>query len=438
MTASPTPAPPRCPEGTHLEHVEPVNDSGSSERMAWCATADGVAEGGFWLAVDAHGREALRLGRFHEGHPVGAWVELIPGDGCSVETAEVSCADSKRLAEQSYDEQGLLHGVNRLWTRTGRIVLDETFEHGVRVGRHRTWYPNGRPRRDGSFAAGEPMEEDLHLVEVPDARLLVPPPPPPREGSAGEARGHSVPVGVWQAWDEDGTVASTRSFDAKGHPEGTFCEARKCSEIKAGTGALALGYEGGEVRFSLRDGALDGVFEDRAWDRDDGRLHLAARRHYRNGKRHGSAEEWDERRRLVSKQTYRDGVLAGPSFEHVPYDAAWGTDVVVVGRYCDGKRCGRWTWTVGSRKRREETYDPSGEQTGEWQWGEDGAPAGHWTKAEMAYYERGELPPDVRRRKHAECLQQMSTGACCEADSDPPPQATICRNGPVVNGHPPR
>ena len=435
MSASPAPdVPPRCPEGAHLAELDPVNDGGGPQHRAWCTSDGGVAEGGFWHTLSSVGPTRMRIGRFHEGRPVGTWVEILAGDGCGIATADVACSARPRLAEQSYDEQGRLHGASRRWTETGQILLDESFVHGVRIGRYRTWHTNGRPHQDGTFAAGEPLPADLHLADMPSPSLLASGPPGPRTIPAAWVRdGEHVPVGLWQTWLEDGSVASTRSFDAQGHPEGRFCEAGTCSVVTVGTGTLVLPYadgaRGGEVHFSLRAHALHGVFEE--WKRiyEDERRHLVARRRYQDGRLDGAAEEWDERGQLILRQTYREGVLEGPSFERRS-DDAWGPDVVVTGWYCQGHRCGTWILTSASRKRSEETYDSSGQQTGEWLWDEQGALRSHWTKAEMAYYERGSLPPDVRRWKHAECLRQLVRGDCCEADSDPPPQATVCNNKP--------
>jgi hypothetical protein len=66
-------------------------------------------------------------------------------------------------------------------------------------------------------------------------------------------------------------------------------------------------------------------------------------------------------------------------------------------------------------------------------WRPDGTLESHYDRAELDYLERGgEMPRAWRLRKHAECLRELAKGNCCEADSDPPPNATICRNGPPI------
>jgi hypothetical protein len=182
--------------------------------------------------------------------------------------------------------------------------------------------------------------------------------------------------------------------------------------------------DGGQVRFGLRDRALDGPFERR----EQGRL--VARRRYRRGKIDGADERWDDGR-LVLRRTYREGVLHGPSFEEE--GRTWEGTQVTQGRYCEGHKCGRWTMTFASRTRREETYDAAGQVIDERVWSPDGTLQHHFTKAELDYMERGGAYPLAwRLRKHAECLRELARGNCCEADSDPPPTATVCRNAPLI------
>ena len=69
--------------------------------------------------------------------------------------------------------------------------------------------------------------------------------------------------------------------------------------------------------------------------------------------------------------------------------------------------------------------------TGEQRFGKDGRSAGGWSEADDAYYRRDELPPAVKQRKHAACVAAAAKGECCELDADPPPTATICRDGPA-------
>jgi antitoxin component YwqK of YwqJK toxin-antitoxin module len=271
---------------------------------------------------------------------------------CNGDPVDPACR-ARTVVEQSYDEEGRLDGPNRGWTETGQLVLEETFVHGVRIGRHRAWYPDGRPREDGTFAAGVAPIEGRPLVDPPAPSVLASEPPSPGRGGdawVGDGR-KNVPVGVWKAWGPDGSLRSERTFDEQGNPEGRFCEAGVCSEITAGTGAVVLPYgDGGALRFDLRDHALDGVFELR--EMAEGKL-VVERHRDRRGKLEGASERWYGGK-LTWRWTYQAGVLDGPSFEDI--DNPEGREITR-GRNCQGHKCGTWTTTVDHRMQNQEIYD---------------------------------------------------------------------------------
>ena len=79
-------------------------------------------------------------------------------------------------------------------------------------------------------------------------------------------------------------------------------------------------------------------------------------------------------------------------------------------------------------QREEEVFDRSGTQLAGRRW-KGGKLLDQWTKKDLDYYERGEIPPRLRARKRRDCLNDLAKGGCCEWDSSLPPRARICENG---------
>jgi antitoxin component YwqK of YwqJK toxin-antitoxin module len=355
----------------------------------------------------------LVRGQFRAGHPVGEWLETL------VDTSAV-------IARQHYDTGGLLDGPNEAWSDAGVPILRETFAHGVRAGRHETWYPDGRPRVAGTFALGAWPLAELGLVSLasPDALASG---RPAMDGDdakhswSGSVGGGNFPIGTWQRWSADGGIVHIRTFDLAGIPDGRFCEGAVCKTIVAGTGTLTFSDEYSKTTVTMRAGLLHGAHEERD---ADGKLRL--HHTYRDGVLHGP---WRERAADGGQTitTYRNGVLHGPWREQADGGQTTGT-------YCDGQKCGTWTTIDGEKHRTVAVYDAAGEQLSEQQWNADGSRGNGWTKEDAGYYERGELPPAMRRTLRARCLELMKTGDCCESTWDPPPGAIVCKNGPPGRG----
>ncbi len=380
-----------CPPGVAVGTHHPPNE-GTPISITWCVDARGQPEGRYERTVGRSREPTVVAGQFHAGLPIGVWTETEPG--------------GRVTARESYDEAGKLDGIHERWTAAGVLVLRESYAHGARVGRYERWYPSGRPMIAGSFAVGPWPLDDLRLIDVPTVRPLPGgvPADDPRVGtttpgdaaSAWSARaGNSFPIGAWQRWGEDGAVWSIRTFDAAGIPDGRFCDGPACTTIVAGTGTLTYTDQVGKVRFSMRAGVL-----------------------------HGVRQEWDAKGQLLLRHTYRDGVLHGLWRENAIIDSN-----STVGTYCDGHKCGRWTITGESSERTVEVYDRAGVQLSEQKWDSEGRRAGGWTKEEMDYYERGEIPPAALRRLRARCLRLMKTGDCCDHFEGMPAKAIVCVNG---------
>jgi antitoxin component YwqK of YwqJK toxin-antitoxin module len=383
-----------CPPGIASGTDTPPSE-GTAVASAWCLDRQGEPEGAFRMTARGHGTHLVVTGQFHAGRPVGTWTESRMDETVTV-------------ALQHYDDDGKLDGTNERWTETGKLVLRETFAHGTRVGRYETWYPSGRPKTAGSLAAGPWELDDFRLINLPSVALLSAGRPlkdhKPRNVEASErerawsaAAGSSFPIGTWQHWNEDGSVAFIRTFDLAGVPDGRFCENAVCTTLNAGTGTLAYSDELGKERFSVRA-----------------------------GRAHGASEAWDRNGKLQYLHTYRNGVLHGPWRELGDYGVG-----LSVGTYCDGHKCGRWTITGASNERTLEVYDKVGVQLSEEKWSSDGRRVSGWTKADMNYYERGELPPAVLGRLRSRCGERMKTGDCCDYFDGIQPKAIVCRNGPA-------
>jgi hypothetical protein len=76
---------------------------------------------------------------------------------------------------------GVRHGKSRAWYDDGRLRYETEWWQGVKHGTFTFWYPSGRRR------------------------------------SAGQDR-HGVPHGTWTSWAEDGTVTQERLFEASAGP----------------------------------------------------------------------------------------------------------------------------------------------------------------------------------------------------------------------------
>jgi hypothetical protein len=70
---------------------------------------------------------------------------------------------------------GVRHGKSRAWFDNGRLRYETEWWKGAKHGKFTLWYPNGRKRAEG---------EDRH----------------------------GVPVGSWTTWTDDGRVAQARAF----------------------------------------------------------------------------------------------------------------------------------------------------------------------------------------------------------------------------------
>jgi hypothetical protein len=377
------------------------------ESTSWCERADGVVDGPFVRLVHDRTTRQLELvyGQYWSGRPGGMWI----ADAVATRTSPRPV----RLAEQSYDNDGRLDGADRAWDGSGEIVLDETFEHGVRVGAYAARDPYDGTVASGELARGTPLPADLHLVDLVEPRPLAP-------GKLGCGTiqftppdlGASVPVGAWRETYADGSLVWTRQFDRAGRPDGAFCEiadnkARTCTLANAGTGTLRVSFADvgsprAELELELQDGQL-----------------------------HGRLREWhwrDDKRRLVAERHYKHGQLDGSIFER-GNDEAWG-EFELRGSYCAGSKCGAWTTTTPSKRRGIDDYSRDGVVLAHRMWDDHGDLADHWTKRELDYYERGELPPEEKRRKHRACLESLAHGGgCCELDADPPIDH-VCQDGP--------
>jgi hypothetical protein len=78
---------------------------------------------------------------------------------------------------------GVRHGKSRAWFDNGRLRYETEWWQGAKHGRFTLWYPSGKKRAEG---------EDRH----------------------------GVPVGTWTTWAENGLVAQERVFDPVQTAEG--------------------------------------------------------------------------------------------------------------------------------------------------------------------------------------------------------------------------
>lgn len=149
---------------------------------------------------------------------------------------------------------GVYDGIWRGYYEDGTLYFEGEFSAGKRVGRHRTWYPNGQLEQEAAFENGS-LE------------------------------------GFFRTWFEDGTLASEENY-AAGLMQG---EAR-------------YWYPNGRVHGggNYLDGLMDGVWETFAEDGD--RENVVE---YRAGVVDGAVAIWDEPGSLRSLGFYLDGERSG-------------------------------------------------------------------------------------------------------------------------------
>jgi antitoxin component YwqK of YwqJK toxin-antitoxin module len=375
--------------------VERNHEGGPDGCVIWCEASAGVRDGAFIAAMTFD--DAIVRGRYIAGVPTGRWTETSHG---------------RLVREELYDASGLLDGEQRMLAPNGTLLVRQHFVHGTRAGTYESFFPDGSMQARARFAIGATIGATA-LADVPE-----PPLPLAADARAMDSRA-SVPVGAFQEWYADGQLKTTRRFDEAGRPDGAFCDFSPgggliaCQSLVKGTGTFVQ-YD--EVkrpleRWSFRSGELSGVHEQ--WTD----VHvLALHEEYRAGKLHGITRKFDERGRLVSSQTYRAGELDGESFEQ-SFDGD-ATSEVITGSYCAGTKCGRWTRVAPSARQREvEIYDRAGQRVG--------AVSESQGVITESWSQEGE-----RRKRHARCIAGLARGDCCDPEQEPPPGATICKNGP--------
>jgi len=63
--------------------------------------------------------------------------------------------DGKIQEEVSYDEQGLMTGVWKLWHPNNVLFTESSFKDGERHGMTREWYENGKIQHEANYENGE-------------------------------------------------------------------------------------------------------------------------------------------------------------------------------------------------------------------------------------------------------------------------------------------
>ena len=188
---------------------------------------------------------------------------LVPLAGLALAGCLLQRAPAELPARAVAAPEPVAHDVRRtVDKRTGallseRVVAVEPDGRTVKDGLHRTWYPDGTPRSERRFAAGEP-------------------------------------AGVWRSWYPDGTLEQEYEFSDEPrpmrywHPDGSL-SAEGPARRGVREGSWTFWYPGGGLR--QRGGYLGGLKEGEwfLWHENGG---LRSRGAYRADERVGEWRHW--------------------------------------------------------------------------------------------------------------------------------------------------
>lgn len=212
-------------------------------------------------------------------------------------------------ARVEHFRRGARHGLVRLWWSTGQVREEGLFEHGQRVGVHRSFSKQGRLVAEGRYHAG--ARHGLHQAWYPDGQ---------QEEEAHYVRG--VQVGEHRRFGRDGRLLLEERYDDTGALQGRFAD----HYPETGTVRRFGDYEHG-----LRVGTWRVA-------RPDGQGLLLEER-YEGGELHGLQRQWSDAGALVAEVTYDRGQRTGPSRTFYADGAPQSA-----GRLEAGLRVGRWEY----------------------------------------------------------------------------------------------
>jgi len=126
-----------------------------------------VKRSGWLLAV------VLTLAACNTSPPIVALTDRDCPEGATV----VGAAPPAGFLQRCELSGGVRHGKSRAWYDNGRLRYETEWWHGAKHGKFTFWYTNGQKRSEGQDR-------------------------------------HGIPDGKWTSWNEDGTVAQERVFHA--------------------------------------------------------------------------------------------------------------------------------------------------------------------------------------------------------------------------------
>ncbi len=106
--------------------------------------------------------------------------------------------DGRLQIEETYD-RGILHGLQREWYSDGKLKLEKCYKNGLMNGDSTTWYENGDLSFQGFYAEGTPNGIIKYWYQNGILK-------------SQEGYNHGIRHGISTRWREDGSLLSQKAY----------------------------------------------------------------------------------------------------------------------------------------------------------------------------------------------------------------------------------